>query len=109
MTHTFRAQRGVTFSHQLQYKHPDGTAVNLAGCQLKMRVQLEDWKHDVSVTIDDEDSGLFTITIPAADMLEFPLFSPPCFYDIIFTDTNQRVKVILEGDFVVTKEPISLD
>lgn len=106
MKYTLEGRQGVSYNQRFQYKQSNGDGFDLSGCTVTMRVKLDEFIHSMTVSIDDASQGIFTASATAEEMSGFPLFSPPCKYDVVLTQSPD-VTILLEGDFIVREGPIS--
>jgi hypothetical protein len=105
----WEVDQNATFSFIVDYKDPDGVAIDLTGASAKMQVRDTKGGSKLAFTLTspsggitiDAASGKLTISITPTQTNK--LFFPKSSYDIMLTDSNLNKVKILEGFMTLSR------
>ena len=99
----WEVDQNATFSFIVDYKDPDGTAIDLTGASAKMQVRDTKGGAKLAVTLTSPSGGIALdapngkLTIKLTPTQTNKLFYPKSSYDIMVIDSNANKIKLLEG------------
>jgi hypothetical protein len=105
----FEVDQNATFSFVVEYKDPNGNAIDLTGVSAKMQVRDTKGGPKLAFTLTSPSGGI-TIDAPSGRLSikmtptqTNKLFYPKSSYDIMLTDSNLNKIKLLEGFLTLSR------
>ena len=105
----WEVDQNATFSFIVDYKDPDGDAIDLTGASAKMQVRDTKGGSKLAFTLTSPSGGITIdptngqLTISITPTQTNKLFFPKSSYDIMLTDSNSNKVKILEGFMTLSR------
>jgi len=105
----WEVDQNATFSFIVDYKDPDGAAIDLTGASAKMQVRDTKGGSKLAFTLTSPSGGITIdpingkLTISITPTQTNKLFFPKSSYDIMLTDSNLNKVKILEGFMTLSR------
>ena len=105
----WEVDQNATFSFIVDYKDPDGAAIDLTGASAKMQVRDTKGGSKLAFTLTSPSGGITIdpangkLTISITPTQTNKLFFPKSSYDIMLTDSNLNKVKVLEGFMTLSR------
>ena len=105
----WEVDQNATFSFIVDYKDPDGAAIDLTGASAKMQVRDTKGGSKLAFSLTSPSGGIIIdealgkITIKMTPTQTNKLFYPKSSYDLMLTDSNLNKTKLLEGFITLSR------